>query len=329
MEGPAKDYRRLRNLMELKITDCEGLTPIKFRNLPHLQYLTLHRCDKSNNNTIGLGQRWIADLSSPVLCPSLSLQCTLKQLTLRGTSLTNNDLGRMLCYMVPKLPNLETLIIDDNFEIDSFKEVIDTIRIINKRDATTATDAATCMQRKLRTLKVSDSMIDPTSLEELDSMIYFLKHLYPTIGVLKVFSYDGVSIENTDDGQRCQRSIELLKEQADKLHKIEYLLSMNSTNAFTMTNSRPSSSLASSLIPSSVWPLAIAKAYRKKYQTCYQESYLRDETNFRQNTRYDVVYHLLRHGSIFAAGQTCRYKRKREHYSRGAKYRGAEKSNKN
>ena len=33
--------RSLGNLMELKITYCEGLTPRKFRNLPHLQYLTL------------------------------------------------------------------------------------------------------------------------------------------------------------------------------------------------------------------------------------------------------------------------------------------------
>ena len=96
-----------------------------------------------------------------------------------------------------------------------------------------------------------------------------------------------------------------------------------------MTNSRPSSSLASSLIPVSVLPLAIAKAYRKKYQTCYQESYLRDETNFRRDNRFDVVYHLLRNGPFFAAGQTCRYKRKREHYPRGAKFRGAKKSNKN
>ena len=140
-----------------------------------------------------------------------------------------------------------------------------------------------------------------------------------------VFSYDDVPNENPDDG--C---IELQKKQADKLHTIEYLLAMNSTNAFTMTNSRPSSSLASSLIPVSVLPLAIAKAYRKKYQTtCYQESYLRDETNFRQDNRFDVVYHLLRNGPFFAAGQTCRYKRKREHYPRGAKFRGAKKSNKN
>ena len=142
---------------------------------------------------------------------------------------------------------------------------------------------------------LSDSMINPTSLEELDSVIYFLEHLYPTIGVLKVFSYDDVPNENPDDG--CIE--ELQKEQADKLHTIEYLLAMNSTNAFTMTNSRPSSSLASSLIPVSVLPLAIAKAYRKKYQTCYQESYLRDETNFRQDNRFDVVYHLLRNGPFF------------------------------
>ena len=449
--------------MELKITDCEGLTPRKFRNLPHLQYLTLMREEKSNVNTIDLGKNWIAELSSSAAncstaydvpehtadprvdflsavsagarearrtvgavelpwvplslsCTSLGFRCTLKQLTFCGARLTNHDLGRMLFHMVPKLPNLETLIINDNPEIDSFKKVIDAmevlasvaapphslasertamrtttmtttvaatattasrldtttmvtagtalnsyvvdiggvpltitqgiptangplcvagvnvttingvpIRIINKEDTNTSTtDAATrnpiSIKSKLRTLKVSDcmvlsdSMIDPTSLEELDSVIYFLEHLYPTIGVLKVFSYDDVPNENPDDG--C---IELQKEQADKLHTIEYLLAMNSTNAFTMTNSRPSSSLASSLIPASLLPLAIAKASRKKYQTCYQESYLHDETNFRQDNRFDVVYHLLRHGPIFAAGQTCRYKRKREYYPRGAK----------
>ena len=56
--------RSLGNLMELKITDCEGLTPRKFRNLPHLQYLTLMREEKSNVNTIDLGKNWIAELSS-------------------------------------------------------------------------------------------------------------------------------------------------------------------------------------------------------------------------------------------------------------------------
>ena len=556
--------------MELKITDCEGLTPTKFRNLPHLQYLTLMRWDKSNINTTDLGKRWIAELSSsaancstvycapehttdprvnklssvsagarearrtvgavglPFLplslsCTSLSFRCTLKQLTFCGTRLTNHDLGRMLFHMVPKLPNLETLIINDNPEIDSFKKVIDAmevlasvaapphsfkskqtamttttmtttvaatattasildttttvtagtapnsyvvdiggvpvtiahgiptangslcvagvnvttingvpIRIINEEDTkiqqpkrssctttTPTTDAATrkqiSIQSKLRTLKLSDSKIDPKNLEELDSVIYFLEHLYPTIGVLKVFSYDVVPNENPDDDSATQhgprggrrrrdtgghvrarrgggnslmewyrlynqqvgyehfnilgedttstatittkpppsfyygrRRIELPKKQANKLHKIEYLLSMNSTNAFTMTGARPSSSLASSslglssalptlpitsaattttssnlisdtTVPLSVWPLAVATASRKKYRTCNQESDLRDETNFRQDTRYDVVYHLLRHGPIFAAGQTCRYKRKREYYPRGAK----------
>ena len=212
------------------------------------------------------------------------------------------------------------------------------IRIINEEDTkiqqqkrSSCTRKQISIKSKLRMLKVSDcmilsdsSMIDPTSLEELDSVIYFLEHLYPTIGVLKVFSYDDVPNENPDDG--C---IELQKEQADKLHTIEYLLAMNSTNAFAMTNSRPSSSLASSLIPASLLPLAIAKASRKKYQTCYQESYLHDETNFRQDNRFDVVYHLLRNGPFFASGQTCRYKRKRVHYPRGAKFRGAKKSNKN
>ena len=256
-----------------------------------------------------------------------------------GARLTNHDLGWMLFHMAPKLPNLETLIINDHPEIDSFKKVIDAmevlasvaapphslafertamrttimtttvaetattasildtttmvtagtalnsyvvdiggvpltiaqgiptangplcvagvnvttingvpIRIINKEDTNTSTtDAATrnpiSIKSKLRTLKVSDcmvlsdSMINPTSLEELDSVIYFLEHLYPTIGVLKVFSYDDVTNENPDDG--C---IELQKKQADKLHTIEYLLAMNSTNAFAMTNSRPSSS---------------------------------------------------------------------------------------
>ena len=64
MKFPLKDDHSLRNLMELKITDCEGLTPTKFRNLPHLQYLTLMRWDKSNINTTDLGKRWIAELSS-------------------------------------------------------------------------------------------------------------------------------------------------------------------------------------------------------------------------------------------------------------------------
>ena len=461
--------------MELKITDCEGLTPTKFRNLPHLQSLTLKREVKSNINTIDLGKNWIAELSSSAVncstaydvpedtadprvnqlssasagarkarrtvgavqlpwvplslsCTSLGFRCTLKQLTFCGARLTNHDLGRMLFHMVPKFPNLETLIINDNKEIDSFKKVIDAmevlasvaapphslasertamrttimtttvaatattassldtttmvtagtalnsyvvdiggvpltiaqgiptasgplcvagvnvttingvpIRIINKEDTNTSTtDAATrnqiSIKSKLRTLKVSDcmilsdSMIDPTSsLEELDSVIYFLEHLYPTIGVLKVFKYDDVTDENPDD--EC---IEFQKKQADKLHTIEYLLAMNSTNAFTMTNSSPSSSLAPSLIPVSVLPLAIAKAYRKKYGTCYQESYLHDETNFRQDNRFDVMYHLFRNGPYLNwAGQTCRYKRKREHYSRAAKFRGAEKSNKN
>ena len=64
MKFPLKDDHSLRNLKELKITDCEGLTPTKFRNLPQLQYLTLMRWDKSNINTTDLGKRWIAELSS-------------------------------------------------------------------------------------------------------------------------------------------------------------------------------------------------------------------------------------------------------------------------
>ena len=158
MECPAKDDQCLGNLMELKITDCKGLTPRKFRNLPHLQYLTLMREEKSNINTIDLGKNWIAELSSSAAncstaydvpehtadprvnflsavsagarearrtvgavelpwvplslsCTSLGFRCTLKQLTFCGARLTNHDLGRMLFHMVPKLPNLETLII--------------------------------------------------------------------------------------------------------------------------------------------------------------------------------------------------------------------------
>ena len=177
MECPAKDDQCLGNLMELKITDCEGLTPRKFRNLPHLQYLTLMREEKSNVNTIDLGKNWIAELSSSAAncstaydvpehtadprvnflsavsagarearrtvgavelpwvplslsCTSLGFRCTLKQLTFCGARLTNHDLGRMLFHMVPKLPNLETLIINDNPEIDSFKKVIDAMEVL-------------------------------------------------------------------------------------------------------------------------------------------------------------------------------------------------------
>jgi len=557
--GYGSDYGRdctstnLRDLMELKITDCEGLTPRKFQHLPQIQRLTLMRWDKSNNQTMELGKQWVQELSSAVVFGSIMIpliasttssaaatssanattnnnnndnnndddddasgqplplplpqglkfrfRWSLQHLTFSGSRLTNTDLGNILFKMVHKFPALDSLVVSDNPEINSFKEVCDVAttmtetmgmreRVVSRRcDKFTTTDYSidnnysyfvdVRMTSNLKTLKLSDTNIKVNNTE-LDSVIHFLEKLHPTIGTMKVFSYDSdstnnhqsssggdgnnISSSNTntryysgdgpgnyfrrmrrqnasahrtmtssdngsfrfqmDDDKKppsLRRKILLPFDQASRIHKIEYLLSMNATKAFSMTgtcstttttaeynvidapaaayakSSREvggiqivnaaritrekeaanraaaaaaassnttttyhsgavaaatlasvslSTSSSSSVgndqyhhrqppqrqistpvsiskpVPLSVWPLALSKAMtRRSYRTCNQDSDIRDEDNFRHDTRYDVVYHMLRHGPIFATGQTCRYKRKREYYPRNVKKR--------
>ncbi|OEU12103.1 hypothetical protein FRACYDRAFT_244363 [Fragilariopsis cylindrus CCMP1102] len=418
---------RLHNLMELKITDCEDLTPIKFQNLSNLKRISLMRWDKSNNNTINLGNRWINELSlavvvsapapattevsllassssmndnnnNNVLLPSneqqqqqqpvvpvqvvrfefqfrLSLQC----ITFSGSRLTNKDLSNILFCMLSdnKFPNLHTLVINDNPEINSFMDVLQLPPPPPPSYNNYVPVVPTTMATNLKTIKLSGTRIEVNN-EELDSVIYFLEKLYPTVGIMKVFCYgscmgkDGVVSfrENSPSITHIhnKRMILLPSDQRKKINKIEYLLSMNSTNAFSMTgggdirggggtrnttipgagaanstrnedgrnplgNSEEmgASALATTTnqgegvqqrpetIPLSVWPLAIFKAFRKSYRTCNQDSDIRDEDTFKKEIRYDIVYHLLRNGPIFASGQTVRYKRKREYYPRGVK----------
>ncbi|OEU16897.1 hypothetical protein FRACYDRAFT_239493 [Fragilariopsis cylindrus CCMP1102] len=295
----------LHNLKELKITDCEELTPMKFRNLSNLKHISLMRWDKRNNDTVNLGHRWINELSSATVVPTLQFRLSLQRITFSGSGLTNQDLYNILFEMGSdsKFPNLHTLIINDNPEIDSFMDVLQL-----PPPPTPAPDdyvpsllidyynvVPTTMATNLKTIKLSGTRI-PVNNEELDSVIYFLEKLYPSVGIMKVFSYDSL----------------LPIDQRKKINKIEYLLSMNSIDAFSMTG-RPET------IPLSVCPLAISKAFRKSYRTCNQDSDIRDEDNFKQEIRHDIVYHLLRNGPIFATGQTERYKRKRAYYPRVVK----------
>jgi hypothetical protein len=430
-----KNNNRLHNLMELKITDCEDLTPKKFRNLSNLKRISLMRWDKSNNNTINLGNRWINELSLAVVVPTpattttttevslvassssmndnnnnnnvivpsneqqqqqqqqpvvpvqvlryefqfrLSLQC----LTFSGSRLTNKDLSNILSCMLSdnKFPNLHTLIINDNPEITSFMDVLQLPPPPPPSYNNYVPVVPTTMATNLKTIKLSGTRIEVNN-EELDSVIYFLEKVYPTVGMMKVFRYgscmgkDGVVSfrENSPSITHIhnKRMILLPSDQRKKINKIEYLLSMNSTNAFSMTggggirgggggtrnttipgagaanstgnedgrnplgNSEEmgASALATTTnqgegggvqqrpetIPLSVWPIAIFKAFRKSYRTCKQDSDIRDEDTFKKEIRYDIVYHLLRNGPIFASGQTVRYKRKREYYPRGVK----------
>ena len=289
----------LQNLMELKITDCEDLTPIKFQNLSNLKRISLMRWDRSNANTIGLGKRWIDELSLASVVPTtttttfqfrLSLQC----LTFTGSRLTNQDLFNIFKMGSDgKFPNLHTLIINDNPEINSFKDVLQLPPPPSSYNY--VPPVPTTMATNLKTIKLSGTSIKVNN-EELDSVIKFLEKLYPTVVTMKVFSYDSL----------------LPIDQREKINKIEYLLSMNSIDAFSMTG-RPET------IPLSVFPLAISKAFRKSYRTCNQDSDIRDEDNFKYEIRHDIVYHLLRNGPIFATGQTERYKRKRAYYPRVVK----------
>jgi hypothetical protein len=452
----------LRNLIELKITDCENLTPIKFQNLSNLKRITLMRWDKSNNNTINLGKRWINELSLanvttteastttaslvalmngnnnnnvplpsdeqqqpvlPVPVQALPMKIkfqfrySLQYLTFSGSRLTNKDLKNILFDMLydNKFPNLDTLVINDNPEINSFKEVLQLQQQQHNAAAAAAAAAPTSStmtkRTNLKTLKLSGTRIKVNN-EELDSVIYFLDKLYPTIGIMKVFSYDSCKgkdgvVSFRENGLAIthihnKRMIFLPSDQRKKINKIEYLLSMNSTNAFSMTGGRgrgrggggtrnttipgdyivpiaaaaaaaatttdstenedgrhsfgsseevgasASASVSASVsasasasasttdhhhggggvlrqrqttIPLSVYPLALSKSFRKSYRTCNQDSDIRDEDTFRKEIRYDIVYHLLRNGPIFASGQTVRYKRKREYYPRGVKKR--------
>jgi hypothetical protein len=437
---------RLRNLIELKITDCEDLTPIKFQNLSNLKRISLMRWDKSNSNTVNLGNRWINELSLAVTTTTetstttptaattslvasssssssmnennnsnnvtlpmdeqqqqqqqpvvpvpvqalrfkFQFRFSLQFLTFSGSRLTNKDLRNILFCMLydNKFPNLHTLVINDNPGINSFMEVLQLPSPYNAVPMPT-------MATNLKTIKLSGTRIKVNN-EELDSVIYFLEKLYPTVGTMKVFRYgsckgkDGVVSfrENSPSITHIhnKRMILLPSDQRKRINKIEYLLSMNSINAFSMTGGgsgrrgdgtrnttisdggaavaadaaaaadadntgnedgrnplRSSEEVGASAsasasttdhnqgggvrqrpetIPLSVWPLAIFKAFRKSYRTCNQDSDIRDEDTFRKETRYDIVYHLLRNGPIFASGQTVRYKRKREYYPRGVK----------
>ena len=65
---------------------------------------------------------------------------------------------------------------------------------------------------------------------------------------------------------------------------------------------------------------------RTLYRTCNPASHIQDEDDFRRDTRFDVVYQLLRHGPIFRSIHTkegqenpYRYKRKRVYYQRKVK----------
>mmetsp|Transcript_1070 Transcript_1070/g.1219 ORF Transcript_1070/g.1219 Transcript_1070/m.1219 type:complete len:882 (+) Transcript_1070:735-3380(+) len=601
------DTYQLRHLRELKVTDCEGVTPNKFRQVPHIQRLTVMRWDKSNTQTVDLGTQWVEELSSTVVFGSVQIpllpaatppsatahtarnndtngdnndhddaitaaaavpllvndasfedivdevlsppppvpvppgltfrfRCSLQQLTFSGSRLTNKDLGNLLFTMAPKFPALHTLIVSDNPEITSFQEVCEVATTMTETTAllmtvssggdtpttTTTPPVVRRMTSNLQTLKLSDTNIKITTTE-LESVIYFLEQLHPTIGTMKVFSYDSESTQNhrsssgggdttansnntttttstrhyagdgpgsyfrrlrqinhsrsranahhrttlfgsmEDDEKtpslKLRRQILLPLDHARKIQHIEYLLSMNATQAFAMTGTRattttittttapaadatstqgggtdnqkvvvtpemkealtkaigsavrsPTGTVAPELmqscltrgvpestiwkavrmardieamtqqvtretatavtavwkegrgpmagalaasvltsiavgtdpprrppppipvpvsvpvvsnpVPLAVWPVALATALtRTSYRTCNQESDVGDEENFRQDTRYDVVYHLLRHGPIFATGQTCRYKRKREYYPRSVKKR--------
>ncbi|OEU10388.1 hypothetical protein FRACYDRAFT_247442 [Fragilariopsis cylindrus CCMP1102] len=171
--GGNTNNNRLQNLMELKITDCDDLTPKKFRNLSNLKRISLMRWDRSNTNTVDLGHRWIDELSLASVVPTttttttfqfrLSLQC----LTFTGSRLTNKDLYNILFKMGSgsKFPNLHTLIINDNPEINSFMDVL---------------QVRTTMPTNLKTIKLSGTSIKVNN-EELDSVIYFLEKLYPTV----------------------------------------------------------------------------------------------------------------------------------------------------
>ncbi|OEU21236.1 hypothetical protein FRACYDRAFT_234861 [Fragilariopsis cylindrus CCMP1102] len=289
--GGNTNNNRLQNLMELKITDCEDLTPIKFQNLSNLKRISLMRWDKRNNDTVNLGHRWINELSSATVVPTLQFRLSLQRITFSGSGLTNKDLRTILFRMLVdnKFPNLHTLIINDNPEINSFMDVSPTPSSYNY-----VPPLPTTMATNLKTIKLSGTSIKVNN-EELDSVIYFLEK-HPTVGIMKVFNYDSL----------------LPIDQRKKINKIEYLLSMNSIDAFSMTG-RPET------IPLSVFPLAISKAFRKSYRTCNQDSDIRDEDNFKYEIRHDIVYHLLRNGPIFATGQTERYKRKRAYYPRVVK----------
>ena len=199
------------------------------------------------------------------------------------------------------------------------------------------------------------------NVAELDSAIYFLQNICPTIGTFKIFSYDSETTSSggssdADDNNvhlsRSRRRILLPPNLANQIQKIEYLLAMNSTEAFSLTGvgsdflvntlgatriTDTSASVMGSAVlpveiapselqqqqrqdlPLSLWPFALAKAFTKCYRTCDQDSDVRDEENYRKEARFNIVYHLLRHGPIFSAGQTCRYKRKREYYPRRVK----------
>ena len=249
------------------------------------------RWDKRNNDTVNLGHRWINELSSATVVPTLQFRLSLQRITFSGSGLTNKDLSTILFRMLVdnKFPNLHTLIINDNPEINSFMDVSPLPSSYNY-----VPPLPTTIATNLKTIKLSGTSIKVNN-EELDSVIYFLEK-HPTVGIMKVFNYDSL----------------LPIDQRKKINKIEYLLSMNSIDAFSMTG-RPET------IPPSVCPLAISKAFRKSYRTCNQDSDIRDEDNFKYEIRHDIVYHLLRNGPIFASGQTVRYKRKREYYPRGVK----------
>ena len=285
----------LHNLKELKITDCEELTPMKFRNLSNLKHISLMRWDKRNNDTVNLGHRWINELSSATVVPTLQFRLSLQRITFSGSGLTNKDLSTILFRMLVdnKFPNLHTLIINDNPEINSFKDVLQLPPPPSSYNY--VPPVPTTMATNLKTIKLSGTSIKVNN-EELDSVIKFLEKPNPTVVIMKVFSYDSL----------------LPIDQREKINKIEYLLSMNSIDAFSMTG-RPET------IPLSVFPLAISKAFRKSYRTCNQDSDIRDEDNFKYEIRHDIVYHLLRNGPIFATGQTERYKRKRAYYPRVVK----------
>jgi len=348
------------------------------------------RWDKSNNNTMHLGKRWINELSLAVTTaeasvlptaaststsltassmnennnnnnnvplPSLKFKfqfrCSLQYLTFSGSCITNKDLGNIMFNMLYKFPNLDTLVINDNPEINSFKEVLQLQQQYN------TAPTPTMSRTNLKTLKLSGTRIKVNS-EELDSVIYFLEKLYPTVGIMKVFSYDACKgkdgvVSFRENGLAVthihnKRMILLPSDQRKKINKIEYLLAMNSTNAFELTGTTAGNSqindsqIAPSLsyptmetnqhhhhhhqqqhqqqpkqLPLSVWPLALYKAFRKSYRTCNQDSSMEDEDTFRKEIRYDVVYHLLRNGPIFSSNHTQRYKRRREYHSRGCK----------